>query len=252
MTVTCLCPTYGRFSKLRESLACFLAQDYPDRRLLILNDASKPIELDTFDGMEMVTVLNWTAPIPNLGEKRQVLLMLAHTELSAHWDDDDLYLPWHLSESIVRIEKGVGMTKVRSAWVLQGGAIVGKQNQGNDATLVFRTKMALDLGGYPRKQIGQGIALLQAFQRRHCYVALNQNELLSFIRRGWPPKGGERPRGEEFARANQDFGAGQKLVPADLGELYRIVLRDTYEVLGSTSHQELERRLAPWTTSCPA
>ena len=58
--VTCLCPTYGRFERLREALACFLAQDYPNRRLIILNDAphrlTKPDHPDILDGLSTADV----------------------------------------------------------------------------------------------------------------------------------------------------------------------------------------------------
>ena len=47
--VAALCPTYGRFSRLRESLACFLAQDYPNKQLIILNDADVQIGDPAFD-----------------------------------------------------------------------------------------------------------------------------------------------------------------------------------------------------------
>jgi len=118
--VTALCPTYGRFQRLREALACFLAQDYPNKQLIILNDAPVHLEAPEASGVHVLNL----PPFPNLGAKRQALLAEAipfcnqgvihrgwETDVGfadeweeaemprfcAHWDDDDLYLPWHLS-----------------------------------------------------------------------------------------------------------------------------------------------------------
>ncbi len=109
-SVTCLCPTYGRFERLRDAVACFLLQDYPGaRRLLILNDATAPIRLASARNSELhppyggqaqnrrVDVFNAPARFATLGHKRQALLDAAQTPLVAHWDDDDIYLPWHLT-----------------------------------------------------------------------------------------------------------------------------------------------------------
>ena len=49
--VSCLCPTYRRPKLLENSIACFLAQDYPaDRRELIVLDDAGELENQTGDG----------------------------------------------------------------------------------------------------------------------------------------------------------------------------------------------------------
>ena len=44
--VSCLTATAGRFSVLREAVACFLAQDYPEKELVILNNHPTPLVCD--------------------------------------------------------------------------------------------------------------------------------------------------------------------------------------------------------------
>jgi hypothetical protein len=174
--VTCLCPTYGRFERLRDAVACFLAQDYAGwKHLLILNDAPVPVVL----GAECVpvTVVNAPARYPTLGHKRQALLEMATTPLVAHWDDDDLYLPWHLSSVVavlqsratVRAHRTVRCAKPDAAWYGKGPReswqLAGVRRSVFEGQMVFDRARALELGGYPALDSGQAAALLDAFRR---------------------------------------------------------------------------------------
>ncbi len=236
-TITCLCPTYGRFSRLREALACFLAQDYPNKRLLILNDGPLPIHVSERDGG--VDVINPRQEYANLGEKRQALLEAAQTPLVAHWDDDDLYLPWHLSRSVeALLREGVGCVKSRGAWFMQGTlpglTVRGPCHNVFEGTMVFHRHAALDLGGYPFVHSGQAKALMRKFHEAGALYKIGDGE-------DGPSASSSGPRGgvsyvyrwangvghisgignrdgaaEKFRAQNHDFGHGQPLAPADL------------------------------------
>ena len=187
-SVTCLCPTFGRFERLRDAVACFLAQDYAgEKHLLILNDAPVPVVL----GAECVpvTVINAPARYATLGHKRQALLEMAATPLVAHWDDDDLYLPWHLSSVVavlqskatvaaspsvrarrtVRANRTVRCAKPDAAWYGKGPReswqLAGVRRSVFEGQMVFDRARALELGGYPALDSGQAAALLDAFRR---------------------------------------------------------------------------------------
>lgn len=95
--VSCLVPTYGRFGFLRELVAWFLAQDYPAKELIILNNHPTPIRCD----LPGVFVVNMPGH-PTMGECWTTLLKLAGGELTTRWADDDRYLPWHLSQAVER------------------------------------------------------------------------------------------------------------------------------------------------------
>lgn len=98
MKIACLCPTFGRPRLVRNALACFLAQDYPaeSRRLLIFDDAGQ-IDPQRGDCWEVFTAIykSWTLPA------KYAFLMEQANEWGADaycvWDDDDIYLPWHLT-----------------------------------------------------------------------------------------------------------------------------------------------------------
>ncbi len=241
--VTCLCPTYGRFSMLRESLACFIAQDYPNKKLLILNDADEGLYLDGAVAMRFVLVVNRSERFENLGEKRRALLEAADTPLVAHWDDDDLYLPWHLSDAVARLSDGVPCTKVRRSWLMKKGEIVGTHDAGNDGSMVFNREAALDLGGYARKQVGQSIDLLHRFLKADLCAPMAQGEMFSVVVRRDAYTNVCLRSVQAFRGRNQDFGDGGPLRPVDLWHLWQAVIEGTRGRMSTERHGELIRRL---------
>ena len=166
--VTCLCPTYGRPERLRDAVACFLWQDYPGgSRLLILNDAPAPLSV----AAPRITVHNSRLRYPTLGHKRQALLEMASTPLVAHWDDDNVYLPWHLTSVVSALlgHPGARCAKPGAAWYGWGlpgrWELRGVRRNNFEGQMVFDRERALELGGYPPLDSGQALALLNAFRR---------------------------------------------------------------------------------------
>ena len=96
--VTCLMPTYNRREWLGRSIGCFLAQDFADAELLILDDGSDSVA-DLIPDNQRIRYhrLNQRH---NLGAKRNLGCELARGDLIAHWDDDDWYPPWRLAQQI--------------------------------------------------------------------------------------------------------------------------------------------------------
>jgi len=109
MKVSCLTATYGRYSVLTEAVSCFLQQDYENKELVILNN--HPVEL--ICSLPQVTIYN--EPIyPTLGDCRNRLLDLAKGDLVRTWDDDDLYLPWAISQGVANIGDAPAWKPLRS------------------------------------------------------------------------------------------------------------------------------------------
>src|SRR3990167_358472 len=105
LELLCLCPTYGRRKELLEnSIACFLQQEYPadHRHLVIFDDLGNLAKTDT-SILPGVTILSQTRRCASIAEKYQVMLKLIPLRMQVKydavvvWDDDDIYLPWHLS-----------------------------------------------------------------------------------------------------------------------------------------------------------
>jgi hypothetical protein len=92
--VSCIMPTYDRRSYVPDAVARFLAQDYPERELIVVDDGRDAVA-DLMPHDERVHYVR----IPNrltIGAKRNLACELASGEILAHWDDDDWVASWRL------------------------------------------------------------------------------------------------------------------------------------------------------------
>jgi len=115
MKIDCLMGTHGRASVASEALACFLQQSVAaEATLLIYNQHPVPLYFEH----PRVRVVNETLPPAPLRFIRQRMLELAHpaADLIHWWDDDDLYLPWHLRDCLDNIGDWVAW-KPQSSWM---------------------------------------------------------------------------------------------------------------------------------------
>lgn len=104
--ISCVMCTYGRFQCVERSISMFLDQDYPNKELIIFNTA--PVELKLSEALEnkgIVVVNNEISyetgkPYTNIGDVRGDSLHHVTGNIYVCWDDDDLYLPFHLSMNI--------------------------------------------------------------------------------------------------------------------------------------------------------
>ena len=219
-SITCLCPTYGRFERLRDAVACFLLQDYPgEKRLLIANDAPVGIWGVDLTGDLLITAWNQSERYLTLGHKRQALLKAAQTPLVAHWDDDDLYLPWHLTMLVSRLQEAQGKTcaKPGAAWWAvgprEGFHVRGLRHNVFEGQMLFSRDRALELGGYPPKDSGQARDLLRAFGRAGEAEVWNPDDHdVSYVYR-WGD-GVDHVSARKAPGRDHEFGDGQPLIPA--------------------------------------
>jgi len=253
--IACLCPTYGRFERLRDVVACFLLQDYGPQHaaeegvvtLLVLNDAPVPIRLAaggavqdiqaspedsrqelSISASRRVVVINQPERFASLGQKRQWLLEAARTELVAHWDDDDIYLPWHLSQTVEALlahpvatcaKPSPSCVKAQAAWFITGPRQGPFQCRGIhhnvfEGQMVFRRDRALKLGGYPALDSGQAKALLDAFRREgelHEWDPADAD--VSYVYR-WGD-GADHVSARRAQTRDADFGRGEPLVSGE-------------------------------------
>lgn len=99
---SCLCLTFGRPHMLREAIWCFLQQDYPHKELIVINDHPNPLMLDRdYPGVQ---VHNVASRFNSLGEKRNYSVRLARGAFLLVWDDDDLFLPWRISQTVTHLQ----------------------------------------------------------------------------------------------------------------------------------------------------
>jgi len=102
MKITCLCPTYLRVNCLFDAIYCFLKQNYADKKLLICDDIGSYQKLD-YKGIQVVPVSKTFRTLP---EKYNAMVGMSDSDTSvfAVWEDDDLYMPWHLKSIAATLE----------------------------------------------------------------------------------------------------------------------------------------------------
>jgi glycosyltransferase involved in cell wall biosynthesis len=96
--VTCIMPTCDRRAFVPAAIRNFLAQDYPNLELLILDDGADAIA-DLVPPDARIRYLR--LPVKKiLGEKRNLACEQARGDFIAHWDDDDWYPANRISRQI--------------------------------------------------------------------------------------------------------------------------------------------------------
>lgn len=108
--ISAVCCTYRRFTCIERSINCFLAQDYPNKELIIYNtDTESP-----YEGNKMyknITFINCSMDLEtgeeytNVGAIRRDALKFATGDYVVTWDDDDIFLPWFMRQAMDKIEK---------------------------------------------------------------------------------------------------------------------------------------------------
>lgn len=97
--VSCIMPTCDRRRFVPLAIRHFLAQDYPNRELIIVDDGADPVA-------DLVPL--WDARIrylrlegrQSVGAKRNLACREARGEIILHWDDDDWYSPRRISYQV--------------------------------------------------------------------------------------------------------------------------------------------------------
>jgi ADP-heptose:LPS heptosyltransferase/SAM-dependent methyltransferase len=96
--VSCIMPTCNRRRFVPLAIRYFLAQDYSNKELLILDDGDDSIEDLVPDNQQIRYVREPKGR--TLGAKRNRLCELGQGDIIAHWDDDDWHAPYRLSYQV--------------------------------------------------------------------------------------------------------------------------------------------------------
>ena len=96
--VSCVMPTYNRREFVGRAIRCFLAQDYPNCELVIVDDGTDPIA-DLVPNETRIRYLQLGQKMV-LGAKRNYACEQARGKFIVHWDDDDFYPTWRVRRQI--------------------------------------------------------------------------------------------------------------------------------------------------------
>jgi glycosyltransferase involved in cell wall biosynthesis len=125
--ISAVCCTYGRFKCVERVMNCFLAQDYPNKELIIYNtDIDSPYDVSqsnynmTIVNRNMDSITN--EPYTNVGAIRRDALKFAEGDYVITWDDDDIFLPHFMSQAIERMKvTGLPSFKPEMSFFYSGG-----------------------------------------------------------------------------------------------------------------------------------
>jgi hypothetical protein len=164
--IAAICCTYKRPTLLAHAIESFLVQDYPAelRELIVLDDVGQ-YEGGGGEGWQMVS---FPRRFRTLGEKRNASAALVSPDVDAYcvWDDDDIYLPWHMSAAAAALEAAdysipsvvYAHRQDRLERITTSGKFHG--------AWAFRREAFDAVGGYPFIQSGQDLGLVCRFRER--------------------------------------------------------------------------------------
>lgn len=148
--------TYGRFSCVERAVNCFLAQTYPNKRLLIYNtDVESGYKVkDSF--YEDARILVWNIntdfmtkkPYTNVGAIRRDAIRLLGDKCGyvVTWDDDDIFLPWFMEQAVDRMEQtGIPSFKPEKSFFYSSNWLRLVKNT-LEASVVASTRKVMEYG----------------------------------------------------------------------------------------------------------
>lgn len=103
--ISCIMPTTPARSRFRwAAIRGFLAQDYPRKELIVVDEDAWPAKRHEFAGVRVLFV-RADQPL-SIGAKRNLAVAQAGGQIICHWDDDDEYASDRLSRQAAPILAG--------------------------------------------------------------------------------------------------------------------------------------------------
>ena len=174
---SCICVTCARVKHLEHSIHAYLQQDYQGQsELIILNTCPKQ-RLSTLwphrinpNRTGEVRVVNLAQRPPSLGDARNRAIDLARGSHIVVWDDDDYFLPHHLSTIAKAFQQQSAMQSCDWVWLdtqfWGWGPSIKEVVKGQCPCFSFTKKAWQDAGGYPMLTVGEDRALISRISER--------------------------------------------------------------------------------------
>ena len=156
MLVSAICPTFNRRNLIKVAIASFLAQDWPEKEMVIVDDG----QISIADLIEDVPGVRYVRPATRhtIGTKRNVACDAAQGEVIVHFDDDDWSAPIRIKDQVNRL--------------LQSG----KQVTGYHTMLFWNGQRAYRYIGDQWYATGTSLCYFKAFWKRHPFPDIDRAE----------------------------------------------------------------------------
>jgi glycosyltransferase involved in cell wall biosynthesis len=97
--VTAIMPTADRGQYVPCAIEAFLAQEYEQKELLVLDNGREPVE-SLVPAHPSIRYERLAYPKRNTGQMRNIACSRAAGDVIVHWDDDDWSVPTRISEQV--------------------------------------------------------------------------------------------------------------------------------------------------------
>jgi len=141
--ISCVLIASGRVPALLESLASFLAQDYEDREILVINQMVRQTLVFDHPKVRIFNLKEWSLPM------RLKTLAMEHVRGDAviAWDESSVYLPGFLTQVAENL-KDKPWCWIASELCLTEGKII-LQQQASEFSFAFKREIWPKVGPYP-------------------------------------------------------------------------------------------------------
>jgi glycosyltransferase involved in cell wall biosynthesis len=194
--VTAIMPTQDRPEFALQAIRYFLAQDYPNKELVVLEDGTSSLAGRLPDDSRIRHVVTGAAR-RSIGAMRNEACQLARGDIVAHWDDDDWYGPGRLSRQVEAIRAGkADITALRDSLMLDLAAwrfwrcrpdlhrrlFVLDVHGG---TLVYRRQVWTEKARFPNRSLAEDAVFLdQAVRKGARLRAVDAEGIFLYVRHG--------------------------------------------------------------------
>ena len=191
--ISCICVTCARVRHLENALDCFLKQEYPGpKELIVLNTCPRQTLAGSFPG---VRIINLDRRPHSLGHARNLAIEQAAGTHIVTWDDDDRYLPHHLTTIADAYEKtppdrrpSLDAQKCKCDWVWLNrqfwgwGPTIKEIVPGQCPCFSFKKSAWEAVKGYsPGLSVGEDRDLIQKITKRFPGAMIKVEGMPSFI-----------------------------------------------------------------------
>lgn len=151
MRVACFCPTYARPELVENTIALFLGQDYDGPKKLFVLDDGGQLEAENTEELQIVSTSRRYRSLPLKYDALSDMAAAWNPDIVTIWDDDDLYLPHHLSSAVSVLAINGAWVKPDWVWSTYSGSPVIESAVGRFwASATMRWNAWVRMGGVPR------------------------------------------------------------------------------------------------------
>ena len=185
MLVSAIMPTYNRRHLIPMALACYLAQDWEEKELIVVDDGSDPIG-DLLGKVRAESSVYYLKPKVRMaiGAKRNLCCERASGQIIAHWDDDDWSASGRITDQVTRlIDSGKQMSGYHSIlfWHLEKKKaykyVSQNPNYSSGSALCYR-KTFWQANHFPPLQYAEDNAFVDAARNRNGLISVDAGQMM--------------------------------------------------------------------------